>query len=254
MTIRVRFRKVTPYRTTGRVVQFVDYAPLKPRISRSDHTEDWKNVTCDLSKCLASCWALMGVCKRTAHARCCHRFAANAAFTRKAATWPVARASGGGRRGSLVTIRKYKKRVYMKLLQIGKVSYSSAAKSVLSDAHDDHTRERPVRIAIMIKREVDRNFISELTVRLASRMVDTDVHRKRQPGVDHWDLAASSLVATAQAVRLHVGPVHCEANRTDYAFVKNKVFVNCAVATSSGKPRLRANTLVRAKSGRGTLF
>lgn len=73
----------------------------------------------------------------------------------------------------------------MKLLQIGKVSYSSAAKSVLSDAHDDHARERPVRITIMIKREVDRNFISELTVRLASRMVDTDVHRERQPGVDH---------------------------------------------------------------------
>ena len=63
----------------------------------------WKTV---LVACPASCSALMGGCKRTVYARCCHWLATSVAFTAKATAWSTGYASGNGRRRPLVTLRK----------------------------------------------------------------------------------------------------------------------------------------------------
>jgi len=54
--------------------------------------ETWRTVL------PASCSILMGWCKYTVNARCCHWLATSAPFIAKATAWPKAQVSGGGRR------------------------------------------------------------------------------------------------------------------------------------------------------------
>jgi len=63
----------------------------------------WKMV---LAACPVSCSALMGRCKDTVYAWCCHWFATWTAFTVKAAAVPTMQASGNECRRPLVTLRK----------------------------------------------------------------------------------------------------------------------------------------------------